>query len=158
MKKIFLYILFVFVGFMSLNVDLNASEEFSLEVESKSAVLYEPLTGTVIYEKNGYEKLAPASMTKLMTMLLVCEAIDNKVITIDQKLVASKYACSMGGTQIYLKENEKMTVEDLLKSVALASANDAAVVLAEGISGTCELFVKKMNDKGKEVHFLSFYS
>lgn len=153
MKKICLLILFIITvfGLSNFNLSINADEAFNLEISSKSGVLYEPLTGTIIYEKNGYEELAPASMTKLMTMVLVCEALDKNIITIDKKLRASKYACSMGGTQIYLKENEEMSVEDLLKSVALASANDAAIVLAEGIAGSCSSFVKLMNKKAKEI-------
>ena len=153
MKKIFLLILFIItiLGLFNLSIKINANEEFNLEVSSKSGVLYEPLTGTIIYEKNGYEELPPASMTKLMTMILVCEALDKNIITIDQKLRTSKYANSMGGTQIYLKENEEMCVEDLLKSVALASANDAAIVLAEGIAGSCNSFVNMMNMKAKEI-------
>lgn len=153
MKKVCLSLLFLITifSFLNFNINTNASEDFNLEVESKSGVLYEPLTETIIFEKNGYEKLAPASMTKLMTMILVCEALEKNIIAIDQKLSASKYACSMGGTQIYLKENEEMCVEDLLKSVALASANDAAIVLAEGIAGSCDSFVKMMNKKANEI-------
>ena len=152
MKKLYLLLLLVItVLTLSFSNVSGNNEVFNLEVSSKSGVLLEPLTGTIIYEKNGYEELPPASMTKLMTMLLVCEAIDKKIISIDQKLRASKYACSMGGTQIYLKENEEMSVEDLLKSVALASANDAAIVLAEGVAGSCGSFVKLMNKKAKEI-------
>lgn len=153
MKKIFLLLLFIltYFCFSNINVLANGEETFNLEIKSKSGALIEPLTGTIIFEKNGYEELAPASMTKLMTMILVCEALDKNIISIDQKLRASKYACSMGGTQIYLKENEEMCVEDLLKSVALASANDAAIVLAEGVAGSCNSFVKMMNKKAKEI-------
>jgi len=159
LKKIIIVILFFF--FMLIPFYVRAGETKvivdNLEIDSKSAILLEPKTMTVIYEKNADEKLPPASMTKLMTMLLVCEALENEVITIDQMLTASKYATSMGGTQIYLEENEQMSVENLLKSVALASANDAAVVLAEGIGGTCERFVKMMNDKASEIGLINTF-
>ena len=117
-----------------------------LSTDSKSAVLIEPTTMTVIYERNPHLKLAPASMTKIMTMLLVMEALENKIITLDQKLIASEYATKMGGTQIYLEVGEEMTVRDLLKSVAVGSANDASVVLAEGISGTVDNFVNLISN------------
>ena len=151
MKKIIFLLLFVSFLLFAFNVNASKKEVVNLDITSKSSVLLEPKTKTIIYEKNGYEKLAPASMTKLMTMLLTCEAIECKVLTKDQMLTASKYATSMGGTQIYLEENEQMSVDDLLKSVALASANDAAVVLAEAIGGSCDEFVKMMNNKGKEL-------
>lgn len=122
-----------------------------LSTDSKSAVLIEPTTMTVIYERNPHLKLAPASMTKIMTMLLVMEALENKIITLDQKLIASEYATKMGGTQIYLEVGEEMSVRDLLKSVAVGSANDASVVLAEGISGTVDNFVNLMNKKANEL-------
>lgn len=131
--------------------DVKAEENLELVTDAYSAVLLEPKTLQVIYEKNSLESRHPASMTKIMTMLLVMEALKNKVLTLDQKLVTSEYAESMGGTQIYLEVNEEMSVNDLLKSVAIASANDAAVVLAEGIGGSVDNFVKMMNNKAKEI-------
>ncbi len=119
--------------------------------DAKSAVLLEPTTLEVIFEKNPYLELEPASMTKIMTMILVMEAINNNIINYDQKLTTSEYATKMGGTQIYLEVGEQMSVNDLLKSLAIASANDAAIVLAEGISGSTENFVKSMNEKAKEI-------
>ena len=151
MKKIFFLLLFISFLLCVINVKASENESINFNITSKSGVLLEPTTKTIIYEKKGYEKLAPASMTKLMTMLLTCEAIDNKVLSKEQMLTASKYSTSMGGTQIYLQENEQMSVDDLLKSVALASANDAAVVLAEAIGGSCDGFVKMMNEKVKEL-------
>ena len=122
-----------------------------LKLDCKSAILIEANTGTVLYEKNADEPLPPASVTKVMTLLLVMEAIDSGKISYGDKVRASANACSMGGSQIYLRENEEMTVEDLLKSVIIASANDAAVALAEHISGSEELFVQQMNEKAAKL-------
>ena len=132
--------------------------EDTLNLPCKSAILVEANTGTVLYEKNADEPLPPASVTKVMTLLLVMEAIDSGKIGYVDTVRASANACSMGGSQIYLEENEEMTVEDLLKSVIIASANDAAVALAEHICGSEEAFVDKMNEKAqmlgmKNTHF-----
>lgn len=150
LKKIFIYIMFL-LNLSVTTVVTKVDSEAILTSVSKGAILIEPSTMTVLYEYQPYEKLIPASLTKVMTMLLVCEAIENNIINLDDELVTSEYAASMGGTNIYLEENEKMSVRDLLKSVAIASANDASIVLAEGISGTVDNFVKKMNEKGKEL-------
>lgn len=115
----------------------------------KSAVLMEATTGQILFEQNADEALPPASVTKIMTLLLVMEAIEAGKLKYDDALSASAYACSMGGSQIYLKEGEQMSVEDLIKSVVIASANDAAVVLAEAISGSESAFVEQMNEKAK---------
>lgn len=123
----------------------------SLELECKSAILLEANTQTVLYEKNADEPLPPASVTKVMTLLLVMEAIEEGRLNYTDKVRASAYACSMGGSQIYLRENEEMTVEDMLKSVIIASANDAAVALAEHICGSEEMFVKEMNKKAERL-------
>ncbi len=120
---------------------------FEDDVACKSAILMEAQTGTVLYEKNADEGLPPASVTKIMTLLLVMEAIEEGKIKWDDMVTASAHACSMGGSQIYLKENERMSVEDMVKSVVIASANDAAVALAEHIAGSEASFVKMMNDK-----------
>lgn len=130
---------------------VNAKESIELVSNAKSAILIEVSTGTVIYEHNADERLAPASMTKIMTMLLVLEAIDNDVITMDTLLTTSEYASSMGGSQIYLEVGEKMTVEDLFKSMCIASANDASVVLAESVGGTYDNFILMMNQKAEEL-------
>lgn len=151
MKKI-LFISIICLTFIFLTAfKVENYDNDILSTDSKSAVLIEPTTMTVIYERNPHLKLAPASMTKIMTMLLVMEALENKIITLDQKLIASEYATKMGGTQIYLEVGEEMTVRDLLKSVAVGSANDASVVLAEGISGTVDNFVNLMNKKANEL-------
>jgi D-alanyl-D-alanine carboxypeptidase (penicillin-binding protein 5/6) len=111
----------------------------------------EASTGKVLYEKNADEALPPASVTKVMTLLLVMEALDAKKISLEDKVRASANACSMGGSQIFLKENEEMSVEDLIKSVVIASANDAAVVLAEYVAGTEASFVEMMNKRAQEL-------
>ena len=123
----------------------------SLNLDCKSAILIEADTQTVLYEKNADEPLPPASVTKVMTLLLVMEAIEGGKISYTDKVRASSNACSMGGSQIYLRENEEMTVEELLKSVIIASANDAAVALAEHICGSEELFVAEMNKKAAKL-------
>lgn len=118
-----------------------------LELDCKSAILVEANTGTVLYEKNADEPLPPASVTKIMTLLLVMEAIESGKLGYGDMVRASANACSMGGSQIFLRENEEMSVEDMLKSVIIASANDAAVALAEHICGSEEAFVEQMNIK-----------
>lgn len=119
--------------------------------DGKSAILIEASTGEILYEKNAHDRYAPASMTKIMSMILIMEEIEKGNLKWDEVLVASEYAASMGGSQIFLQPNEKMTVKDLFKAVAIGSANDATVVFAERIAGTEEKFVKKMNDKAKEL-------
>lgn len=116
---------------------------------SKSAVLIEPTTKTIIYDLNKDERLAPASMTKLMTLLLIMEAIDSNKISLDDKVLISKNAASMGGSQVFLEENSEIEVNQLLKGIAIASGNDAAVAMAEYIAGTTDEFVKMMNNKVK---------
>lgn len=119
--------------------------------DAKSVILMEQRTGTVLYEYNADEALPPASVTKIMTLLLVFEAIDEGKIAISDKVRASANASSMGGSQIYLKEGEIMSVEDLVKSVVVASANDAAVALAEHVAGSEAAFVERMNSRAAEL-------
>ncbi|MBQ9785224.1 MAG: D-alanyl-D-alanine carboxypeptidase [Clostridia bacterium] len=121
----------------------------SLELDCKSAILMEATTGAVLYMQNPDEALPPASVTKIMTLLLVMEEIDSGRIRLDETVSVSANAASMGGSQVYLKEGEVMTVEDLLKSVVIASANDAAVALAERVAGSVSVFVERMNAKAK---------
>lgn len=138
--------------------DKNVSEETDSKTlndgllnDGKSAILIEASTGKILYEKNSHERYAPASMTKIMSMILIMEAIENGKLKWNETLVASEYAASMGGSQIFLQPNEKMSVKDLFKAVAIGSANDATVVFAERIAGTEEKFVSKMNAKAKEL-------
>ena len=122
-----------------------------LEVAGKSAVLMDAATGTVLYEKNAHEKLAPASVTKVMTMLLIMEAIDSGKIRWEDTVTASETAAAKGGSQIYLKVGETMSVTDMVKSIAVSSANDAASAMAEHLAGSEEAFVGLMNEKAKEL-------
>lgn len=122
-----------------------------LTISAPSAILIEAGTGEVLYEKDAHNKLPPASVTKIMTMLLTVEAVDSGQISIDDMVVCSETAASMGGSQVYLEPGEQMSVHDMLKAVAVASGNDAAVALAEHIAGSHEGFVEKMNERAKEL-------
>jgi D-alanyl-D-alanine carboxypeptidase (penicillin-binding protein 5/6) len=117
----------------------------------KSAILIERDTGKVLFEKNSNEELPPASMTKIMTMLLIMEAIDQGKLTWNEKVRASEYAASMGGSQIFLEAGEEMTTKEMLRGIAIGSGNDASVAMAERIAGSEEAFVDMMNDKAKEL-------
>ena len=129
----------------------TACLEEGMNVDAKSAILIEPVTGTVLYEKNPDEKFAPASVTKIMTMLLAMEAIDSGKISLDDKITCSENAKSMGGSTMLLDTGEVRTVEDILKGIAIASGNDAAVAMAEFLSGSTDEFVKVMNERAKEL-------
>lgn len=132
--------------------DEESDEKSSeLAVNAKSAIMIEASTGKIIYEKNANEKLPMASMTKMMTLLLIMENIENGNLRWDEKVTASEHAASMGGSQIFLKVGEEMTVEDLVKGICIGSGNDAAVAMAERIGGTEAEFVKMMNKKAKEI-------
>ena len=122
-----------------------------LEVAAKSAVLMDVETGTVLSEQNAHEMLAPASVTKVMTMLLIMEAIDSGKIRWEDTVTASESAASKGGSQIYLKVGETMTVSDMVKSIAVSSANDCACAMAEHLSGSEGAFVEQMNARAKEL-------
>ncbi len=130
-------------------VDISADVSTALEINAQGAVLMEASTGEIIYKINENKRLNPASITKIMTMLLVVEAIENKQLGLQDKVKTTEHAASMGGSQIWLEVGEEMSVHDLLKSVAIGSANDAAVSLAERLAGSEESFVVKMNEKAK---------
>lgn len=137
---------------------INATEEkksAALDLNCESAILMEASTGAILYEQNADAALPPASVTKIMTLLLVMEAIDGGTMALTDNLQASEYAASMGGSQVFIEPGESMSVEDLLKSVVVASANDAAVVLAESISGSVDAFVERMNARAKELQLLN---
>jgi len=123
----------------------------AVEVAAPSALLMEKETGATLFAKDEHAKLEPASITKIMTLLLTMEAIDSGLLSYDTMVTASAHACSMGGSQIWLKENEQMTVDDMLKAVCVVSANDCAVALGEQIAGSEEAFVEKMNQRAKEL-------
>jgi len=155
LKKIIYTILLFFVPYF-----IVKGEE--LTKYAASAVLIEPTTNTIIYELNKDEQRAPASMTKIMTMLLIMEAIDDGRINMNDKVLISKNAASMGGSQVFLQENMQIEVEQLIKSIAIASGNDAAVAMAEYIGGTTDEFVNMMNNKVKELglkntHFVNVH-
>ncbi len=128
----------------------NNSGNF-LGITSGSAILMDQRTGTVLYEYNPHEQLRPASVTKIMTVLLIMEALDNGVITLDDAVPCSEKASSMGGSQIWLDTTETLTVHEMLKAICVVSANDCAMAMAEYIAGSEELFVEQMNKKAKEL-------
>lgn len=149
---------------------LNLEEELPEAVEvssmtdgsipARSAILLDQQQGKVLYEKNPDEALPPASITKVMTLLLAMEALEGGRIRLDDMVTASDYACSMGGSQIWLEPGEQMSVDDLLKAVAISSANDASVAIGEHIAGTNDVFVDMMNIRAQELgmentHFLN---
>ena len=150
--SMFLAICFFALPSFAVNED---DEKSKMSFDCKSAVLMEAETGKILFEQNADEALPPASVTKIMTLLLVMEAIEEGKIDYTDMVSASANACSMGGSQIYLKEGEQMSVEDLLKSVVIASANDAAVALAEYVLGTEEAFVERMNERAAELGMTS---
>ena len=121
------------------------------DLQSKSAALIDASSGQVLFEKNSHEKLKPASVTKVMSLVLIMEAIDLGKVKLEDKVTCSEYAAGMGGSQIWLEPGEQMTVEELLKCIIVASANDCTVMLAEHTYGSIEGFVKAMNEKAKEL-------
>jgi D-alanyl-D-alanine carboxypeptidase (penicillin-binding protein 5/6) len=176
MRRIFCFLLsicFVFCSLLSVNVsgavvkeneDVPMSETFTvsaqnkkdleklpIEIKAKAAILIDALTGTVLLEYNPDLKLYPASVTKIMTMLLVAEAISSKKIALTDMVTCSSNAASKGGSQIWLKEGEQMTVDELLRATAIGSANDAATLLGEYISGSEEAFISLMNERALQL-------
>ena len=141
----------VLIVFIVFSQNGRAMAGFTPSVTTKSMLLMEADSGKIIYEHNSHESLPPASVTKIMTMLLICEAIEDNEITLDTKIVASERAKSMGGSTIFLDTNEVMSLDDLLKGIAVASANDACVAVAEHMCGSVESFVDKMNKRAKEL-------
>ncbi len=145
-KKITILLLFLILFLFN-----SVSFAINLDLESQSALLMEASTGEIIYENNSHQKLPPASITKIMTMLLTMEALEQEKINLSDVAVISERAASMGGSQIWLEVGEEMTVEDLLKAVAIVSANDASVALAEYVAGSEKRFINLMNQKAKEL-------
>ncbi len=139
---------------------VNAAIGQTIEIGAKAVILMEPNTRTVLYESNGDERLSPASITKIMSLLLIAEAIDRGDISTETPVTASEHAAAMGGSQIWLEPGEAMTVDDLLKATVIASANDACVALAEAVAGSEEGFVALMNERAAELgmsntHFIN---
>lgn len=150
MKKILFIIFSIFV----FTFKTNAEE---LQLNAKSAILIEASTGNVIYEKNADEKLSPASMTKIMSLILIMEQIESGKLNKNDDVTVSKEASSMGGSQVFINEGEVYKVDELLKGIAIASANDAVVALSEKVSGTKEKFVENMNEKAKKLNLSNTY-
>ena len=145
----FLLALTIIVG--QISIVFADTKEAKLDISSKSAVLMDASTGKILYEKNSHEKLPPASVTKVMTMLLICEALESGKIKEDDDVQISEVSSSMGGSQIFLEPGEIQKVDTLLKSIAVASANDACVAMAEYVGGSVEEFVVLMNKRAKEL-------
>lgn len=143
MKKIILALLILLIPVMVKAEDLSPT--------AVSSILMEASTGKILYEKQSNEQLAPASMTKLMTMLLIMETLESGKLTLNEEVLISHNASSMGGSQVFLEAGSKIKVEDLIKSIAIASANDASVAMAEHIAGTEGAFLVKMNNRCKEL-------
>lgn len=155
----FFIMLVCLTNFYSIRIEAYETK-ISLASSAQSAYLMDFDTGTVLYEKNPNERLYPASMTKMMGLLLIFEAIHGGSLKWDEQVITSAHAASMGGSQIFLKENESMSVKDLIKAVCIGSANDAIVALAEKVGGTHEHFVELMNQKAKSLsltntHFMN---
>ncbi|MBU5426641.1 D-alanyl-D-alanine carboxypeptidase [Tissierella pigra] len=148
-KKLISAILLLLILITSIPSEIYAVED--LKINAKSAVLMDINTGAVLYKLNEDEKLAPASITKIMTMVLGMEALSKGKITLDDKVMVSEYAAGMGGSQVFLEAGETQTVENLFKAIVIRSANDASVALAEHISGSEDIFVKMMNQKANEL-------
>ena len=156
MKRFFVMVM-TLITLAVLPFPVQAAE---LTVAGKSAALMDVTTGTLLYESNSHERLAPASVTKVMTMLLIMEAVDSGKIAMTDMVTASETAAAKGGSQIYLKPGETMSVSDMLKSIAVSSANDCACAMAEHIAGSEEAFVALMNQKAaelsmKDTHFVN---
>ena len=148
MKKIYLLLLTMIFFLPSI---VFAEEELKLAEKATSAIMIEASTGEILYSKNPHEKLAPASMTKIMSLLLIMENLENGKLKWDQEIKTSDNASSMGGSQIFLEVGETMKVNDLIKAICIGSANDATVSLAEAVAGTEEKFVKLMNKKAQKL-------
>ena len=131
-------------------VNADTASDF-LNIESESAILIEQSSGKILYEKNSHDKLRPASVTKIMSILLIMEALDRGDITLETQVPCSEKASSMGGSQIWLDQTETLSVHEMLKAICVVSANDCTVAMAEYLAGSEELFVQKMNERAKEL-------
>nr|WP_294570743.1 D-alanyl-D-alanine carboxypeptidase family protein [uncultured Romboutsia sp.] len=160
MKKLASLIMTILIAIMPMNLSFANEGNAQISISSKSAILMDVASGQILYEKNAHDKLPPASVTKVMTMLLICEALDSGKITLDDNVQISENAASMGGSQIFLEPGEVQKVDTLLKGIAVASANDGCVAMAEYIGGSVESFVEMMNAKAKalnmkDTHFVN---
>ena len=148
-RKVLISLITCFIFSCFIHVTIVRADD--LVTDGKAAILIEAETGEVLYEKNSHEQLAPASMTKMMSMYLILEAINNGSMQWDEVIRVSEHAASLGGSQIYLKPGEEMSVRDLFKSIAIASANDAVTALAERVAGTRRSLRRKNECKGQRV-------
>ena len=144
MKKFMLFLMLLFVFITPISAE-------DLTLNAKSSILIEASTGKILYEKNKDERYAPASMTKMMSLVIIMDNIYNGNLRLDEMIKTSKNASGMGGSQIFLKEGDEMSVDDMLKGITIGSANDATVALAERIAGSEEAFVKIMNEYAKKL-------
>lgn len=144
-----LFILFITANIVAVDVEFD--------LQSKSAILMDASSGEILYQKNSHKKMPPASITKIMTMLLAMEALDEGRVKLSAKITTSEYAAQMGGSQIWLEPGEEMTLEQILKAVAIVSANDGCVAIAEHLYGTVDQFVDAMNKKAKSLGMKDTY-
>jgi D-alanyl-D-alanine carboxypeptidase (penicillin-binding protein 5/6) len=152
MKQIWIGILCVLLTFLfPVQVVLANENETKLSLTAKSAIVMEAQTGKILYEDNATQALPPASVTKVMTLLLIFEAMDQGKLGLEDEVTVSEHAASMGGSQVFLEAGEVQSVEVMIKSISIASGNDAAVAMAEFVAGSEEAFVQKMNEKAKEL-------
>lgn len=149
--KRFFYFFILFSLLLSPAAHAEALRDEEIAIQAPSAILMEKYTGEILYEKNAHERIFPASVTKIMTMLLIVEDIESGRLALDDTVTASARAASFGGSCVYLEEGEKMSVDDMLKCIAVVSANDCAIAMAEHISGTEQLFVERMNRRAAEL-------
>lgn len=151
MKVLLSWLLSVGILLQLLNPSVQLVRAAEVETESPSVILMEVTTGTVLAEKNAQEQRSPASITKIMTLLLIFEELEKGTLHLEDEVITSAHAKSMGGSQVYLEEGEKQTVETMIKCIVVASGNDASVAMAEHIAGSENGFVDKMNQKAKEL-------
>lgn len=151
LKKLIVYLMLVFFIFNYTPFQITFAEEAALDLLAPSALLLEETSGKVLFEKNSHEQRSCASITKIMTMILVMDAINTRKISLSDTVIASEHAASMGGSDIWLELGEAMSVDELIRAVMVASANDAAVALAEFVCGSEEAFVAKMNEKAQSL-------
>lgn len=150
-RKLICIIITIIIIFVSIIIPSNIFAEDQLNIKAKSAILMDYNTGKILYEQNAHEKLPPASITKIMTLLLGMEALESGKISLSDEVRISSNAARMGGSQLWLEEGETQIVEDLFKAITIRSANDASVALAEHIAGSEDVFVTMMNEKAKEL-------
>ena len=158
-RRVTAYVMLVVLLWLGMGHNVLATDLVQLELTSPSAILMEASTGTVLFEKNPDEIRSPASITKIMTLLLTFEALEEGRVQLTDEITTSAYAKSMGGSQVFLEEGEVQTLDTLIKCIAVASGNDASVAVAEYIGGSEKVFVNMMNEKAQELgmnntHFL----